>query len=273
MAKFVKHWEGLFPPFRILSDLYFVGTQPASSHIVKTSRGLIMLDSGYQHSLYAVIDNIYRVGLDPHDVKYLFITHGHIDHFGSARAIRELTGARIVIGRRDLDACTGKRELSFARELDMEFNETFEPDILLDDGDVVTLGDVSIRAVATPGHTEGAMSYFFNICHMDKSYRVALHGGMGVNTLTEEYLTRYGLSFGLREDFRASMLRLAKEKVDVFLGNHMQHNNTPQRYERLMAGDELAFYDDKAWGEYNLGVIGNLDKLIEKERIGKGGAK
>ena len=269
MAKFIKHWENLFPPFEILQGLYFVGTEPASSHILKTSQGLIMLDCGYQHSLYAVIDNIYRLGLDFHDIKYLLITHGHIDHFGSAMAIRELTGCKIAIGRKDLDACTGKNDLSFAKELDMEFNETFTPDILLDDGDVVTLGDTSVTAIATPGHTEGAMSYFFNIRHKSQTYRVALHGGMGVNTLTEEYLSCHGLSFGLRDDFRASMLRLSKEKADVFLGNHMQHNHTPERYERLMNGEELAFVDAKAWEEYNLKVTGNLDKLIEKERAGK----
>ena len=72
-------WDGSFDPFRIFGNLYFVGTSPASVHIVDTGEELIMFDTGYQQSLYMVIDNIYRVGLDPHDIKYILLTHGHID--------------------------------------------------------------------------------------------------------------------------------------------------------------------------------------------------
>ena len=68
-----KPWEGSFEPLRIFGNLYFVGTPPASVHIVDTGEGLIMLDTGYQQSLYMVIDNIYRVGLDPHDIKYILL--------------------------------------------------------------------------------------------------------------------------------------------------------------------------------------------------------
>ena len=78
--KCFKPWEGYFAPFRIFGNLYFVGTQPASTHIIDTGEGLIMLDSGYQHSLYSVIDGIYSVGLDVHDLKFILHTHGHIDH-------------------------------------------------------------------------------------------------------------------------------------------------------------------------------------------------
>ena len=95
-----KPWDGSFEPIKIFGNLYFVGTPPASVHIVDTGDGLIMFDTGYQQSLYVVIDNIYRLGLDPHNVKYILLTHGHIDHMGGARALRELTGAKIA-----LDCC------------------------------------------------------------------------------------------------------------------------------------------------------------------------
>lgn len=70
-----KPWEGSFESLRIFGNLYFVGTPPASVHIVDTGEGLIMLDTGYQQSLYIVIDNIYRVGLDPHDI----MQHNHTE--------------------------------------------------------------------------------------------------------------------------------------------------------------------------------------------------
>ena len=180
------HWEGSFEPVRIFGNLYFVGTVPASSHIVDTGDGLILFDTGYGQALYEVIDNIYRVGLDPHDIKYIFLTHGHIDHLGGARALVRLTGAKTVLGRADREYANGTLDLTFAKELDMEYREIFEPDILLDDGDEIEIGNTKVRAVSTPGHTPGAMSYFFPVRDGDEVYTAGLHGGMGINTLSRE---------------------------------------------------------------------------------------
>ena len=261
--------QDLFPPVNMFGNLYFVGTKPASMHVVDTGEGLIVFDTGYQHSLYVMIDNIYRVGLKLADIKYIFLTHGHIDHFGGAKALRDLTGAKIVLGKADREYANGELDLSYAKELGMSFKETFEPDILIEDGDEITLGNTTVRAVATPGHTPGAMSFFFDVTDGKETFRAGLHGGMGINTMCKAFLDKYRLPYTLRDDFVKSMLRLNEEKVDIFLGNHMQHNHTPERYERLMNGEELAFVDAKAWEEYNLKVTGNLDKLIEKERSGK----
>ena len=261
-----KTWEGSFEPLRIFGNLYFVGTPPASVHIVDTGEGLIMLDTGYQQSLYMVIDNIYKVGLDPHDIKYILLTHGHIDHMGAAKALRELTGAKIALGKEDRDYANGTLDLSYAKELDMEFSETFEPDLLLSDGDEIRLGNTAVRAVATPGHTPGAMSYFFNVSDGKDTFIAGLHGGMGINTLCKEFLDKYGLPYSLRDDFVRSMLRLNQEKVDIFLGNHMQHNHTERKAELVRSGNRLAFVDPDEWQAYNLWCIKNLENMIEKEK-------
>ena len=63
-------WEGNIPPVKIFGNLYFVGTIPASTQSIDTGDGLIMLDSGYQHSLYLVLHNMYKLGLNPADLKY-----------------------------------------------------------------------------------------------------------------------------------------------------------------------------------------------------------
>lgn len=260
-----KPWEGSFEPLRIFGNLYFVGTPPASVHIVDTGKGLIMLDTGYQQSLYMVIDNVYRLGLDLHSLKYILLTHGHIDHMGAAKALKELTGAKIALGKEDRDYANGTLDLSYAKELDMEFCETFEPDLLLSDGDEIRLGNTTVRAVATPGHTPGAMSYFFNVSDGAEAYTAGLHGGMGVNTLCKEFLDKYDLPDTLREDFVRSMLRLNQEAVDIFLGNHMQHNDTEKKAARTRAGDMRAFIQPNEWNAYNLWCIKNLETMIKEE--------
>ena len=55
-----------------------------------------------------------------------------------------------------------------------------------------------------------------NVYDGERVMRAGLHGGMGMNTLTDEFLTGYNLPFSLREDFRNSMKRLNEEHVDIF---------------------------------------------------------
>jgi len=261
----VKPWKGAFPPFRMFGNLYFVGTEPASTHIVDTGEGLIMFDSGYQHSLYLVIDGMHRLGLDPKDLKYIFHTHGHIDHLGGTRALIELTGAKTVLGLADRDYANGKLDLTYAKELGMEYTEVFEPDVLWEGGESLTIGNTTVQCVATPGHTPGALSYFFNVTDGEKTYRAGLHGGMGINTMCRSFLEKYDLPFSLREDFKKAMDRLQQEKVDIFLGNHMQHNHTNEKYKLLCEGQKEAFVNDREWAEYAQWAKQNMLNMIKRE--------
>ena len=122
-----------------------------------------------------------------------------------------------------------------------------------------------MHAVATPGHTPGAMSYFFDVSDGKDTYRAGLHGGMGINTLCKEFLDKYSLPYSLRDDFVKSMLRLNEEKVDIFLGNHMQHNNTEEKADEVKNGDVYAFVNPDEWNKYNIWCIENLNNMIKEE--------
>lgn len=79
----------------------FVGTKPASAHLIDTGAGLILLDSGYPETLYLVLDSIRRLGFRLEDLALILHSHGHIDHIGGTRALVELTGAKTAIGAAD----------------------------------------------------------------------------------------------------------------------------------------------------------------------------
>lgn len=258
-------WQGYLPPFRIWGNLYFVGTEPASTHIIDTGDGLIMLDSGYQHSLYLVLHNMHSLGLNPMDIKYIVHTHGHVDHCGATKALVELTGAKTFLGLPDRDYVNGTLDLSWAKELDVPL-ETFEPDVLLQDGDTITLGNTTIKAVATPGHTPGAMSLVFDVYNGDRTLTAALHGGAGLNTMAKAFLDSYGLPLSYRDDYLASMERIKTLHVDIYLGNHAYQNQTKEKYQQLLAGNEDAFVDPTGWATYAENCKQGLLALLERER-------
>ena len=254
-----KPWGSYMEPFKIKGNLYFVGCYAASSHLIATEEGLILLDTGYPQNLYLLIHSIYKLGFDIKDIKYIIHSHGHYDHLGGTKALKELTGAKTFIGKGDEEYASGKLDLTWAKELGFEYYEAFEPDVIMQDGDVIELGSTKIKIVATPGHTPGTVSFLFDVCEDGQTYKVAMHGGVGTNSMMDDFLQKYQLSTDCRQHFLEGIERLKKEHVDIFIGNHVWNNDTLGKYERLVAGEKDAFVDCHEWQVF-------LEKCAENVR-------
>ena len=114
-------------------------------------------------------------------------------------------------------------------------------------------------------HRGNENAFFFDVTDGNEIFRAGLHGGMGINTMAAAFLDKYGLSYSCRDDFLKAMDRLNEEKVDIFLGNHMQHNHTLERREKVLAGDKYAFVNKTEWVEYNKFCKENLLNMIAQE--------
>ncbi len=136
---------------------------------------------------------------------------------------------------------------------------------MLDDGATVSLGNTTIRCVHTPGHTQGTLSFFFDIAENGKAYHVGMHGGVGTNTLERDYLERHGLPLSLRDEFRAGLKELKSEPVDLLIGNHPEQCDTLGKFERIQRGETNAFVDSAAWGLFLDRCTARLDGLLEKD--------
>ena len=264
MANIFHPWEGTVKPFKIFGNLYFVGTIPASTHLIDTGDGLVIIDPGYPQSLYIVTENMHELGFSPKDIKYIVITHGHYDHLGAARALVELTGAKTFISKEDAPYADGSVDLTWAKELNTVYHEAFTPDVLLSDGDTVKLGNTEILCKSAPGHTPGPMAFFFNVTDGKRTLRAAMHGGVGRNSMTREFLDKYGLSTEAREKFVPAIDAMIDEHVDIHLGNHVGNNDTVGK-SKLITDDFNPFIDDTAWKKFLTLTKEKYFEMIKKE--------
>jgi len=242
---FPHHYEGAMEPFQIIGNVYYIGTFPASSHLIDTGDGLIVIDTGYSDTLFLLINSIYKLGFSPYDVKYIINTHWHGDHVEATAAMAYLSGAKTLIGEKDAQKAS----------------RYFQPDILVKDGDVLKLGNTSISFMETPGHTEGCISLFFDTVDHGVTYRVGTFGGAGANTLAKGHFDFEGC----REAYRQSLARLRQEKVDVFIGNHVWNNDTEAKGEVLRTTGENLFIDGELWNTFLDFCEKRLDEVIAAE--------
>ncbi|MBQ8509792.1 MAG: MBL fold metallo-hydrolase [Clostridia bacterium] len=237
------------PAFRIAGNLYFVGTYEASSHLIDTGDGLILIDTGYERTADVVVKGIAELGFDVKDVKIILHSHGHYDHTDGTPKVVALCGAKTYLGEADLRYLRGR----------------FVPDVWLHDGDVIRLGNTEILCLATPGHTEGTFSFFWNLTENGKTYRAGTFGGAGTKQLTKDFLNERDLSWRQRGHFFESIERLKGEHVDIFIGNHAWQNDTPGNYEKSLTSDTNPFIDDSRWLPFLEECKQKLLRVIQEE--------
>jgi metallo-beta-lactamase class B len=161
-------------PAKVFDNLYFVGSKIHNSWALTGSEGIILIDTIFTYnSEEEIIGGLKKLGLDPAKVKYVIISHAHPDHVGGAKLMQDRYGSRIVMGGPDWDS------------IDKSVNgyPAGKPkrDIVADDGEKITLGDVSVTLIATPGHTPGTLSMIFTVKDNGRPLTVAYSGGTAFN--------------------------------------------------------------------------------------------
>ena len=252
-------------PFKIFGNLYYVGDKKVCCHLVDTGNGLILFDTGYAHTMHLLIRNIRKLGFHPKDIKIIIHSHGHFDHFGSSRRLKELYGCKIYMGKPDVDRLIINPKTALMELSPEPYAAIPETDVPLNDGDIISLGSTKIRCVSAPGHTEGVMAFFFDVSDGTEIKRVGYWGGIGFFTIHRPYLIKYGLPLDLSKRLAETILKLRKERADITIGNHPANNKTVERYNYMREHpSENPFVDATVWGEQLDVMHARLDDFIAK---------
>ncbi len=255
-------------PFRIFGPVYYVGDKMVCVHLIDTGDGLLLLDSGYPQAIHILTDSIYHLGYDPHNIKEIIITHGHYDHFGAAMEYKRLYGCKLAMSKVDTALLREKPELGLASWSAMENLITLpEIDHEIEDGEHIRLGCIDMECKLIPGHTPGAMAFFFNVTEDGENrYRVGEFGGAGKGSATRCTLEHFKMPTSQQYDMLASIERMKKEHVDIMLGNHPGNNHTMERREEQLKGNKNAFINPDSWNDFLKGLETGFKQLIAEDK-------
>ena len=242
------HWEHAIPAYRNAPHVWNVGGQDnVAAFLLDTGEGLILIDTGLNlETFYLTLDRIWRSGHDPKDIKKIFLTHWHGDHSCNVRVLQELIGdVEVWISPED------EAEHQKHADDDKPMRVTpYKVTNFYDPDKPIRMGRFEIRTRVCPGHTVGATSFFFEDTDekTGKTYKVALHGGLGVGQMSPKGIERDGTPADLPHIFLKDCYELAKIPVDIALSSHLNQNNILPNIPED-PDDYTVFVADYAWAD------------------------
>ena len=242
-------WTEPFPAFRIAGNLYYVGSRGLASYLVTTPEGHILINSNMEANVPMIRASIESLGFKFSDVKILLISHAHWDHCAGSATIKRLTGAKYMVMEGDVDVVEsgGKSDFQYGNDPTALYPPT-KVDRVLHDGDEVKLGDATLTARLTPGHTKGCTTWTMKVNDGSKSRDVVIIGSPNVNPGYK--LAGNTVYPGIAEDFEKTFRALKSLSCDYFLGAHGSYFDMETKYARSKAGASTAFIDPAGYKNY-----------------------
>lgn len=247
-------WNEPFPPHRIADNLYYVGSKGLSTYLITTSAGSILINSSFDRTVPIIRANVEQLGFKFSDVKILLTSHAHSDHVAGNAMVKELTGAQVYVmqGDEKVVASGGRGQYLY--------DSLWKPckvDRVLKDGDKVTLGDATLTARLTPGHTRGCTTWTMKAKDAGKTYDVVIVGSPNVNA-GYRLVDNHDYP-GIAADFARTFEVLKSLSCDIFLGAHGAYYGMEAKYARLKNSRANPFVDPVGYRDY----IKNREKAYQ----------
>jgi len=249
MAQDNPDWTTPHAPFRVIGNVYYVGSKDLASYLITTPRGHILINSSLTSSVPLIEKNVEALGFHFKDVKILLISHAHFDHAAGSAEIERLTGAKYMVMDADVPVVEsgGKTDFQYGAEAASQFPVT-KVDRVLHDGDEVKLGGVVLVAHKTPGHTKGCTTWTMKVQEGGETYNVVIVGSPNVNTGYK--LVGNSAYPAIAQDYELTFRTLKSLPCDVFLGAHGSYFGMDAKYARMKAGGVNPFVDPEGYRSY-----------------------
>lgn len=241
-----KRWLKPQAPARIYGNSYLVGFEGLNVALIKTSAGLILIDAAVPQSVLALEDNITKLGFKLKDVKFILSTEPHYDHGGGLAALARDTGATVVASPAAAKVLLAGQ--SGPDDPQVSWLPPF-PAVKsvrsIRGGETIKLGDVTIKAVATPGHTAGSMTWTWRSCEGKACLNMVF--GSSLNPVgPESYRFSDPAHKAVVAQFTASTRTMRALPCDILFSAHPDNSGGDVKYARFQSGAKPNPYIDPA---------------------------
>jgi glyoxylase-like metal-dependent hydrolase (beta-lactamase superfamily II) len=259
-----SEWARAVEPFRIAGNIYYVGGANIASYLIATSRGLILIDTGPREMAPVIRAGVVKLGFRLEDIEILLVSHAHWDHVEGLAAMKAVTGAELMALAEEAPALSSGKDLSALGDIGWE---PVAVDRVLHDGDEVVLGDVRLRALWTPGHTQGCTTWITSIQENGMRYQVAFVGSPAANAGVPLLDNQRHPS--IARDLARTHRVLEALRPDIYLTGHPE-DIFAGKLERLRAGEGAKVLVDPAGYARHIAEAeaDTLRRLREEERRG-----
>jgi metallo-beta-lactamase class B len=226
-------WLEPAAPFRIVGNVYYVGSRGLACYLIASPAGHVLLDTGLEQVAPMVLDNVATLGFRARDIRVILSGHAHYDHVAGHAYVKSMTGARVYASAPDarLLESGGREDFRFGGEI------SFPPvtvDHRIADGEQVTVGPTTLTAHLTPGHTKGNTTWTMTVVDSGVRYNVVFAGSMTINPGV--HMVNYPPNPGVADDYARSFALLESLHPDIPLGSHGGFFNLDEKARRLAQG-------------------------------------
>jgi metallo-beta-lactamase class B len=244
-ADYVPKWNRQIEPYRVISNVYYVGTNYLASFLITTPEGNILINPDFEQSVPLIQKNVEKLGFHFADTKIILISHAHDDHAAGCALAKKLAGAKLMVMDADV------AEVESGGKGDFAYHQHWTPvkvDRTLHDGDTVTLGGVTLTAHLTPGHTKGCTTWTMSVNDNGHTRQVVIVGSPNVN---DGYKLVDNKQYpNIAADYEKTFRVLAALPCDVFLGAHGVYYDMDEKLKKLHHSTTNVFIDPEGYKAY-----------------------
>jgi metallo-beta-lactamase class B len=262
-AQFSGAYSQPVAPFRIVGTIYYVGAANIASYLIVTPEGHILIDTGTTEMHDGIVSGIEQLGFKVSDVRIMLASHAHFDHIAGHALMQRRTGAQVMAMTADADALESGHDQSALGAIGWEPVPVARR---LKDGDTVTLGGTTLRAVHAHGHTPGATIWMTSVEDAGRSYNVAF---LTTTTPNVEAPLANPRHANVIEDTRNTFRKLKSEREpDIVLVGHPQAMFA-RTMERMRAGERPhpLLNGAGAWTAELANAEGAFERRVARERM------
>jgi len=261
-------WTRPFPPFRIIGNLYWVGSYDLSTYLITTPAGNILINTGVGDTANQIKASVEQLGFKLSDTKILTATHGHWDHVAGLAQLKKMTGARLIVSEPDkeLFESGGRADFRFGDDPGSRFDPV-KVDATFKDNDTISLGGTVLTAHHHPGHTKGATSFTLDVPENGKTYRVVIANMGSINPgVTVSGMPKYP---GIGDDYARTFKAQKDMPIDIWLASHASQFKLHEKYKPGDPYNPDRFVDPKGFKAAVEGLEKTYREQLAKERTKK----